>query len=254
MPRGIHLKGRESNRPKKPGRVGKIIKLTQNQWEMMKKIGAGVVTTGVEEMSNLMSAIAKTNLEKASELLGCTNDAIAVQDALLSLFPSINDGRKTAQDLLAEIMLGESKLVQKDAEIAREVAIAEVRCLSNLKPGETIREICQKWHTSKKTTVRFNSEQHLPLVCEKLMYLEKPVAAAMRGLKEELNVSDVEFIALTHESYVPNSDSAYCGIKSYVRIHAFEAWLKAEDVQEEYIEKGQKKNTHFKWIEFEWNK
>jgi hypothetical protein len=217
--------------------------LTNEQWEIVKKIGSGKYSEGVRKMSRLIDAQAKRRLQSAAMVLSCEADCNSLMETLRRRYPELETGRKKTADLVAEIMLGESRLEHDHEQqtIVRVVSVSSVSIVHPSEPSKYLVELRQEWGDRIV-------ERGLEGISEKVLGGESPVEAAIRGVKEELGIS-LAFIKHGRESLEANQKSAYKGIQSFSCVQSFSATIAQSDYQNEYREIQEAKTTVFGWRE-----
>lgn len=237
MPRGSNPKS-WNNKPTVPGGVNSTITLTSEQWGFLKVIGQGNKAKGGREVVRAMQVIAKKNWSAAATMLKCEASPAAISKSIISLYPGIQKGRKTQDDLIQELALGECSLGWHNDKIVRVINLV----LIEVRDGD--RYLVETYQQLASGEI---FPRNIRGVAEKIQYPETPHEAALRGLEEELGVvpKDLKFLS---KSFEVNPKSKYEGIESYAKKHKFLASLNPEDIQEEYQEFREGDLTVFRWV------
>jgi hypothetical protein len=222
----------------------KQVTLADNQWILVAAIGSGNYSEGARKMTRAI--MAQSRLREAAELLHNlgfeTSDQspASVETDLLLLFRDLDSGRKKAADFVSELILGESWLEMFDDQLCRIVSAVSVEVAHPTDPNLHLVELRQEWNDGSIV------ERGLVGISEKILGGETAIAAAARGMREELKVSplSLNFVGTKTEL---NGKSAYKGIASYTELHRFEAKIAPKDLKREYWEIGEKKTVVFGW-------
>ena len=238
------------------------VRLTDEQWELVGAIGANNFSEGVRKMCRAIQANKSSSFIDAVELLqsfGFLDDGDespqGLQKALEDIFPSLSKGRKNSADLVSELLLGESYLDRIlvsellpgelyldyiDETLCRIVQVVQVTIAHPTNPKMQLMELRQEWGDRVV-------ERGLVGISEKILGGEEAIAAAKRGMKEELKIEPLS-LEFVEKSQHLNTGSAYQGIASYTELYRFVATIAPEDFQGEYREIGEKKTTVFGWV------
>lgn len=237
MPRGSNPKS-WNNKPTVPDGVNSTITLTSEQWDFLKIIGQGNKAKGGREVVRAMQVIAKKNWSAAATMLECEATPAAISKSIISLYPDIQKGRKTQEDLIQELALGECSLGWHNNKIVRVINLV----LIEVRDGD--RRLVEAYQQLASGEI---FPRNIEGVAEKIQYPETPHEAAYRGLEEELGVvpKDLKFLS---KSFEINPKSKYEGIESYAKKYKFLATLKLEDIREEYQEFREGDLTVFGWV------
>lgn len=190
-------------------------------------------------MVRAMEIIAKRNWRQSAQVFKCEPTPQALKAKLIEMFPGIQSGRKTQDDLIQELALGECSL-----DWRAELGFIRVVNLVTIQVTDGDRKLVEAYQKLASGEI---FPRGIEGVAEKIQYPESPTEAAYRGLEEELSVvpATLEFIT---ESFEKNPRSKYEGIESYACKHQFRATLKPEDIREEYQELREGDLTVFKWV------
>lgn len=138
----------------------------------------------------------------------------------------IEDGFKTIDDLKEEIRRGESRLAftvgeNGEQSLARilDVAGISVYYMRGQKP-QTLYELVQVNH---RTGIARARSELLTSLAEKLQLGETPDDAAVRALKEELNLVRTSPLIFEGVTTLTRASNSFRGIDSYYCIHIFHA-------------------------------
>lgn len=107
---------------------------------------------------------------------------------------------KGAESLWKEIQAGETVMELKDGLLRRKISVVSICCYHSTSQGQRLRLI------EERQVLKSGEERRRgqPFVAEKVKPGETAQAAALRGLKEELEVSGPEIVVTPIE---PNSDN-----------------------------------------------
>lgn len=158
---------------------------------------------------------------------------------------------KTLEQLFEEIRNNESRLVEpRDTSVlGRMVRVAAVDITTQV-AGIPLRLV------EERQVFRNNSERTRDLqtsISEKIMGGESPEEAAVRGMREELDVAYEGL--LTHVAdrlVIRESSNGYPGLLSIYRTHTFAAQFSEQEYNPDgYIEVQPDKTTYFGWHPFD---
>lgn len=239
MPQGSNPRS-HFNKPKVGGTIKKV-QMHTKYWKLAKVLGAGNLNQGMREAMRSIEILSQKYITQASEILECDRDPEAITAKLTKLFPDINSGRKSAADITAEICLGECSLVKEKDGIYRVVKTVLVEIPSPLNDGTWLWED----RIEKKDSV---IQREFKGIAEKFQGDEKPIEAAMRGVKEEIQLSTSEQqYTYLGQFFEDNPKSAYKGISSKVDLYKFRCYIYADDYRDEYREISDGQVTVFCW-------
>jgi hypothetical protein len=225
------------------GGTKRQVQLTDDQWELVAAIGSKNFSEGARKM--VRSVGTRSRLGEAAELLHnlgfetADQSPASVETALLFLFCDLDSGRKKAADFVSELILGESRLEMFDDQLCRIVSVVSVEVAHPTDPNLHLVELRQDW--DGRSVIR-----GLIGISEKILGDETAIAAAARGMREELKISPLSLDFVETETKL-NEKSAYQGIVSFTESHRFEAKIALRDLKKEYWEIGQNKTTVFGW-------
>lgn len=154
---------------------------------------------------------------------------------------------KTAADLLEEINGGEAELITTaDGKLMRKVAVANIDVMYVDRTGRNYRlvESRQVFADGRERARDLGTS-----VAEKLKSGEDILAAAKRGVEEELGITNIVLESKGTESKSMDSLS-YPGLPTVYEIYKFSAVLTNEQYKPEgYVEKTADKTIYFEWEE-----
>jgi hypothetical protein len=214
------------------------ISLHPEQWAFLEIIGRKNKSRGGREVVQAMQIIAERNWAEAAEMLKCEPTPEGLKAKLIEMFPDIQKGRKTADNLIQELALGECSLDWKP-----ETGFIRVVNLASITVIDGDRKLVEAYQELANNEI---FPRNIEGVAEKIQYPELPEEGALRGLKEELGIipASLEFLV---ESFDKNQKSKYQGIESFARKYQFRATLKPEDIKDEYVEDRDGDKTVFRW-------
>jgi hypothetical protein len=196
---------------------------------------------------NLISAVAKKNLEKVAQVLEVPPTCEDIEAQLLEFFPALETGNKGVEHLMSELMLGESSLFvcEQSQTINRVVNVLELKIYSDSCLGKVIKEQKQVWHKTGKTVERDM------FVSEKIQNNASIETEIKRTISEELSLSPscIERFEIISEKLVPNPKSAYKGLDSYSNLITVEVWITGCTPQDTYTERQSEKDIYFQWVD-----
>lgn len=154
---------------------------------------------------------------------------------------------KNVDSLLDEILNNECAIIDKGGSIIRYIEFVGVRIFYTDKRGVEYYLIEDKQVFKDNRERRRNMQSS---VSEKMKFGEDPMGAAIRGIKEELDISvnESQLIKQRDLGYDSSSNS-YPGLKTKYKGHQFTCHL--NDTQFKfngYVEHQKDKSTYFKWI------
>jgi hypothetical protein len=238
MPKGSNPNSHH-NKPTILGLKASEISLLPEQWAFLEIIGRKNKSRGGREVVRAMQVIAKRNWQKSAEIFKCEPTPEALKSKLIEMFPSLQKGRKTADDLIQEIALGECSLDWKP-----ETGFIRIVNLASIAIVDGDRKLVEAYQELASGEI---FPRNIEGVAEKIQYPESPQEGALRGLEEELGIipASLEFIG---ETFDKNQRSKYQSIESFARKYQFRATLKPEDIKDEYVEDRDGDKTVFRWV------
>jgi len=193
----------------------------------------------------------------SSHIFAMKNSSLPVSvsslEELIKLLDSHGIGQsewiKPPKALFEEIQLGECFLEIKDGKLQRTVAVVTVECFYTNDIGEKF-QLVETKQVFKSGTIR---ERGFKYIAEKMQAGEEPIQAALRGLKEELDVSTstLQVNSKGDSNQYLASSKTYIGLPSTYNKYHFEHNISKENYKENYVEHQEDKDTFFSWIKIE---
>jgi 8-oxo-dGTP pyrophosphatase MutT (NUDIX family) len=153
-------------------------------------------------------------------------------------------GTRTIKHLLNELQSSECRLEEINGRLIRHVIGVGINVF--YKDGETILRLDEDRQVF--TTGQQRRRNIITSLGEKMYPDEKPEDAAVRALKEELQLSDYSFGVPQIEDRAPTPSKAYPGLITRHLVYLFDVLLKSEDYKPcGYQEVQPDKTTHFVW-------
>jgi hypothetical protein len=154
---------------------------------------------------------------------------------------------KTLEHLLKEINEGETVLAERGNELLREIKVASITVTYD--DGGDKYVLVEDRQEFNDGRVRRRALEGS--VSEKVLPSETPEAAAERGLKEELGITDVKLVKTAEKEEIEESQS-FPGLKTMYSIYRFNAELNEEAYwmfrpPTGFVEKQGDKKTFFVW-------
>lgn len=154
---------------------------------------------------------------------------------------------KPVSNLLNEINNGETVLEIINGELYRRVEVVSVRCLYKSQTGENYKLVEDRQEFKSGTTRKRNFDY----IAEKISPSESPLAAALRGLSEELQISgdnlSLQELPEQYEECKQYSPS-YLGLKCMFKKHWFVLQMPEDKYNKDgYKEEQSDKTTYFTW-------
>lgn len=153
---------------------------------------------------------------------------------------------KTVADLAREIEAGESVVtLSHQGDVERIVHVVGIDVLYHHPDGRIlILEETQQIKSTGEVLVR----QLDTSIGEKRAATEDPTVAALRGLQEELGISEPESLYFAGYHEVQRASTSYPGVISSQRMHTYAAVIGNADYNPEGYEEHQSdKTTYFAW-------
>ena len=218
-----------------------VIKLPNTLRDFAALVGVGNISEGVREIIRCVRIRSNNYVVQAALTLDCKPDLNEIKQLLEILFPTINDGNKTIEDLISEIVLGECSLHRTESgDIYREVRIVSVDIECPIDDGRWLYELRTEYPEGRVI------KRGLRGISEKIQESESAFVAAHRAAVEEIQCA-VKNLQFHYEEVVPGNKSAYLGLPSKVRMFQFSGTISLEDFKTEYREVQSKKTTVFGW-------
>lgn len=156
----------------------------------------------------------------------------------------LSKGTKTIANLFKEIKEEECTLELRGKELIRCVNVVSVRCFTEL-DGHRL-QLIEKNQVYKKTGKVV--ERHLGYIGEKIKPGEKPETAAIRGIAEELQITDGVKVKAQETKVTEKKSQAYAGLNSVYSAHYFAFEINKDQYKETYQEVQPEKTSNFEWI------
>ena len=151
---------------------------------------------------------------------------------------------KSASALYKEIVQGDCILGIEDEKLHRSVNVIQVKCFYTNEQGEQFQLIEVK-QVFKNGTIRERGHKFL---AEKLQIGESPEQGALRGLFEELQISDVKVVPIpTENSFKKQESLTYIGLSCSYNTYVFSCEIPKSLYKSSYIENQDDKDTFFEW-------
>lgn len=152
---------------------------------------------------------------------------------------------KSVNDLLMEIHQGETKLVEANGQLFRELSAVRVYVFADVKEGRVY--LVEDRQVFDNGQIRIREKKNS--VSEKMKEKENPHEVVKRGLLEELGVRKFKFIKKSYSLHTEIIQSpSYPEIISKYIFYDFAILLDDSEYKEEgYIEKQGNITTFFKW-------
>lgn len=151
---------------------------------------------------------------------------------------------KTVNDLIEEVRLGESSLIENNNELLRLVRVVCPTIYARI--DDRIYVLIENRQEFINGNVRHRNLGSS--LGEKIINNESPLDALLRGLREELQIERFDEILYSGESVDRGDSQSYPGLLSEYRKYNYAVVLSPDDFcPEGYMEVQARKTTYFTW-------